>query len=94
MQSKLLLQSAERIAVQEQVLVLALLGDIALQDGKPKLHAHVVLGRRDASALGGHLRSARVRPHSSKSARSAKARPLLRLPGQFTDRYPGKEILE
>jgi hypothetical protein len=42
--------------------VLALLGDIALQDGKPKLHAHVVLGRRDGSACGGHLLAARVRP--------------------------------
>jgi uncharacterized protein len=52
----------ERIAVGEQVEVLALVGDIALQDGKPKLHAHVVLGRRDGSACGGHLLAARVRP--------------------------------
>lgn len=36
----------ERIPVKEQVEVLALVGDIALQDGKPKLHAHAVLGRR------------------------------------------------
>lgn len=52
----------ERIPVKEQVEVLALIGDIALQDGKPKLHAHVVLGRRDGSACGGHLLEARVRP--------------------------------
>jgi uncharacterized protein len=52
----------ERIPVKEQVEVLALVGDIALQDGKPKLHAHVVLGRRDGSACGGHLLAARVRP--------------------------------
>ena len=52
----------ERIPVKEQVEVLALIGDIALQDGKPKLHAHVVLGRRDGSARGGHLLEARVRP--------------------------------
>jgi uncharacterized protein len=52
----------ERIPVKEQVEVLALVGDIALQDGRPKLHAHVVLGRRDGSACGGHLLSARVRP--------------------------------
>src|SRR5688500_1821880 len=52
----------ERIAVCEQVEVLALVGDIALEDGKPKLHAHVVLGRRDGSACGGHLLEARVRP--------------------------------
>src|SRR5918993_1806695 len=52
----------ERIPVKEQVEVLALVGDIALQDGKPKLHAHVVLGRRDGSACGGALLEARVRP--------------------------------
>ena len=52
----------ERIPVKEQVEVLALVGDIALQDGRPKLHAHVVLGRRDGSACGGHLLAARVRP--------------------------------
>ena len=52
----------ERIPVQEQVEVLALVGDIALQDGEPKLHAHAVLGRRDGSACGGHLLAARVRP--------------------------------
>ena len=52
----------ERIPVKEQVEVLALVGDIALQDGKPKLHAHVVLGRRDGNACGGHLLEARVRP--------------------------------
>ena len=52
----------ERIPVREQVEVLALVGDIASQDGKPKIHAHVVLGRRDGSARGGHLLEARVRP--------------------------------
>jgi predicted DNA-binding protein with PD1-like motif len=52
----------ERIEVTEQVEVLSLIGDIALQDGKPKVHAHVVLGRRDGSARGGHLLQARVRP--------------------------------
>jgi predicted DNA-binding protein with PD1-like motif len=52
----------ERIPVKEQVEVLSLLGDIALQDGKPNLHAHVVLGRRDGSTCGGHLLEARVRP--------------------------------
>jgi predicted DNA-binding protein with PD1-like motif len=52
----------ERIPVKEQVEVLALVGDIAAQDGKPKIHAHVVLGRRDGSARGGHLLEARVRP--------------------------------
>ena|SRR5438105_9456765 len=52
----------QRIAVQEQTEVLALVGDIALEGTKRKLHAHVVLGRRDGSACGGHLLAATVRP--------------------------------
>lgn len=52
----------DRIPVSEQVEVLSLVGDLALADEKPKLHAHVVLGRRDGSTLGGHLLEARVRP--------------------------------
>jgi hypothetical protein len=54
----------ERIPVKAQTEVLALVGDIAVQEdgGKKKVHAHVVLGRRDGSACGGHLLSAKVRP--------------------------------
>jgi predicted DNA-binding protein with PD1-like motif len=52
----------KRIAVNEQVEVLSLIGDVALQDGEPKVHAHVVLGRSDGSTRGGHLLDARVRP--------------------------------
>jgi len=51
------------IAIDEQVEVLALLGDVALgPDGAPKLHAHVVVGKRDGTAWGGHLLQARVQP--------------------------------
>lgn len=52
----------ERIELGEQLEVLALLGDVALYEGRPKLHAHVVLGRRDGSTCGGHLLEATVRP--------------------------------
>ncbi len=52
----------EEIPVREQVEVLALNGDIALKDGQPIVHAHVVLGKRDGSAHGGHLLEAHVRP--------------------------------
>jgi predicted DNA-binding protein with PD1-like motif len=51
-----------RIPVEEQVEVLTLAGDITLEDGEPKVHCHVVLGRRDGTALGGHLIEAKVRP--------------------------------
>jgi predicted DNA-binding protein with PD1-like motif len=50
------------IPVNEQVEVLSLVGDIALKDGHPQLHAHVVLGKSDGTAHGGHLLSAKVRP--------------------------------
>jgi predicted DNA-binding protein with PD1-like motif len=52
----------EEIRLAEQVEVLTLAGDVALKDGEPSVHAHVVLGKRDASAHGGHLLEARVRP--------------------------------
>jgi uncharacterized protein len=53
----------ETIPVREQVEVASLIGDVALSpDGKPALHAHVVLGRRNGSALAGHLGRAHVRP--------------------------------
>ena len=51
-----------KIPVEEQVEVLSLTGDIAIQDGKAKVHAHAVLGRRDGSTVGGHLLAASVRP--------------------------------
>ena len=52
----------ERIPVNEQVEVLSLVGDIALDGEQPKVHAHVVLGKRDGSTVGGHLMEATVRP--------------------------------
>lgn len=51
-----------RIPLEEQVEVLSLTGNIALADGEPKVHAHVVVGRKDGTAHGGHLLDARVRP--------------------------------
>jgi predicted DNA-binding protein with PD1-like motif len=52
----------EKIPVEEQVEVLSLVGDVALNRGEPELHAHVVLGRRDGTTRGGHLLEAHVRP--------------------------------
>jgi uncharacterized protein len=50
------------VELDEQVELLSLIGDIALQDGKPQVHAHLVVGRSDGTAHGGHLLSATVRP--------------------------------
>lgn len=52
----------EEIPLREQVEVLSLAGDIALADGEPKVHAHVVIGKRDGTAHGGHLLRGRVWP--------------------------------
>ncbi len=52
----------EPIPVMEQVEVLSLIGDIALDNGEPKVHAHVIVGKSDGSAHGGHLLKAHVRP--------------------------------
>src|SRR5688572_20762966 len=51
-----------KIPMPEQVEVLSLVGDVAQQDGEPKIHAHVVVGKRDGTAHGGHLLDARVWP--------------------------------
>lgn len=50
------------VTLKEQVELLSLIGDIAMSDGKPSVHAHAVIGRRDGTALGGHLLEAFVRP--------------------------------
>lgn len=49
--------------VDEQVELLSLVGYIAdTEEGTPKVHSHVVLGRSDATTRGGHLIEAVVRP--------------------------------
>jgi len=52
----------QKIPVTEQVEVLSLLGDVTLGQSGPKLHAHVVLGKRNGSTCGGHLIKGIVRP--------------------------------
>jgi predicted DNA-binding protein with PD1-like motif len=56
-------KSYHDIPVAEQVEVASLIGDIAAgEDGRPVVHIHLVLGRRDGSALAGHLKRGVVRP--------------------------------
>jgi len=51
-----------KIFIHDQVEVVSLLGDIALGDDGPKIHAHVVVSKADGTAHGGHLLEAHVRP--------------------------------
>jgi predicted DNA-binding protein with PD1-like motif len=50
------------VVLEEQVELVSLMGDIALDDGKPHVHAHAVVAKADGSAHGGHLIEAYVRP--------------------------------
>ena len=52
----------KKIPVTEQVEVLSMLGDIALDNNQPKVHAHVVVGKADGHTRGGHLMEAYVEP--------------------------------
>jgi uncharacterized protein len=52
-----------KLLVDEQVELLSMNGNIARDEkDQPKLHAHVVLGKRDGNTAGGHLLEGRVRP--------------------------------
>jgi predicted DNA-binding protein with PD1-like motif len=46
----------------EQLEVLSLVGDVTVKDGTPAVHAHVVLGRKDGTTLGGHVQHLEVWP--------------------------------
>lgn len=48
--------------LREQLEVLSLSGNLTSADGGVKLHLHVVLGRRDFSVVGGHLRWGTAHP--------------------------------
>jgi predicted DNA-binding protein with PD1-like motif len=53
----------EKIPVNEQVEVASLIGDVAEDpSGEPAIHAHLVVGKRDGTAMAGHLGEAHVRP--------------------------------
>lgn len=52
----------QKLQINEQVEVLSLIGNIALNNGEPRLHAHITVGKADGTAHGGHLIAAHVRP--------------------------------
>ena len=52
----------EPIELDEQVEAVSLVGDVTLEDDEPRIHVHVVVGKRDGSAHGGHLLEAHVWP--------------------------------
>ena len=52
----------KKIEIEEQVEVLNITGDISLYKDQIKIHAHVVLSKKDGTAHGGHLIEGVVRP--------------------------------
>jgi predicted DNA-binding protein with PD1-like motif len=50
------------VTLDEQVELLSLIGDVAMRDKDPVVHAHAVIGRKDGTAHGGHLLEAHIRP--------------------------------
>ena len=51
-----------QIPIAEQAEVPTLVGNVTLEEGEPKVHAHAVLGLADGTTRGGHLLEGRVRP--------------------------------
>ena len=52
----------QEIPVREQVEVASLLGDVAASAEGPVVHVHLVIGKRDGSAMAGDVAQAHVRP--------------------------------
>jgi predicted DNA-binding protein with PD1-like motif len=53
----------KKIPIEEQVELMSLVGNIARDHrGEPMVHAHVVVGKSDRTAHGGHLLDGHVRP--------------------------------
>jgi uncharacterized protein len=52
----------KKIPIVGQVEVISMIGDIALYQGKPAVHTHMVVGKSDGTTQGGHVLDAYVSP--------------------------------
>jgi uncharacterized protein len=52
----------KKIPIDQQVEVISMIGDIALYQGKPVVHTHMVVADSTGTARGGHVLSATVSP--------------------------------
>jgi predicted DNA-binding protein with PD1-like motif len=50
------------VLLEEQIDLLSLIGDVAVNDGEHQVHAHLVVGKRDGTAHRGRLLQSHVRP--------------------------------
>ena len=67
--------------LDEQFEVVSLIGNVALRDGKPLVHAHASLARKDLSVLGGHVMELVARPTIELWLRR-EAAPVSRVPDE------------
>lgn len=77
------------VRIREQVECVSLTGNLAFTYAEPKVHAHVVVSKKDGSAWGGHLIEAKVRPNLEIM--------LMELPGglqRTIDAETGLAVLE
>ena len=56
------LKMYKKIPIEGQFEVISMIGDIALYQGKPQVHTHVVLATSDGTARGGHVLELYVNP--------------------------------
>jgi predicted DNA-binding protein with PD1-like motif len=52
----------KKIPIDSQVEVVSMIGDIAIYQGKPVVHTHMVVATSDGTARGGHVLAAFVSP--------------------------------
>ncbi len=45
----------EQTTIEEGLEILNMHGNVSFKDGEPFIHVHIMLGRKDLTALGGHL---------------------------------------
>lgn len=64
-------QEYRHIEVDEQCELLSLVGDVAVGEDGPSVHAHAVVGLSDGRVRGGHLIEAEVRPTLEAIVRDA-----------------------
>jgi len=55
-------QEYETHALEEQMEVISLIGNVSIREGEPFAHIHLGLGRKDLSVIGGHFNAAVAHP--------------------------------
>lgn len=70
--------------LHQQIEVLSMVGDIALSNGKPAVHTHMVVGLPDGTTRGGHVLEADVRPTLEVMV-TVEPKAMRRMPDPVTD---------